>query len=669
MKRLFIVMITWVAVLASAFAQTADSTVFKRLTGVPKPPVAGTTIDIVYSPKDGPLDGLPQPVCIVYMYNSYHWVMGDAELTQDGDVWKGKFSIPADCAFMAMEFRSTWNRYASERDNNDDKGYLFVVSNSEGKPLPGGHLAWGMMRKPSVGRGVSGYFSNDFQEIDQEALYYWYTKEVQENMSRVVDFFPTMMSIVKSQAKDQFPLAVQTIFPVFTNQCEGKVSERNMIEMENIYRFQLQDVQRADSMKKEIIAQYPEGWTVRKDAFMGLMRSAPELYHKNTIDLLKKYPEAESAKLDAYQPFVYYNAVRAIVTDYFSGQFDTKELFDMIPNLDFKTLAECYRSSCFPFHMKKAVDDKINYPIAKALIDEMLKKVGDNSMGEGYLSPHQTEAWQRRLLEDHIGSYADILLCLDQPAEAVKYINMISDARRFVTPETNETHLKALKKMGKSYDEVVKQSYAKNAVTPDMLAIVKADYVAKKGSEAGYEAYEQSLKPADEAEKIRKEMKKKLINVAAPDFTVYTAEGAPIHSADLKDKIIILDFWASWCFPCKNSFPAMQMAVNHFANDSEVAFYFVDTMETTDDYVQKAKDYMSKKGFNFNVVFDGKAEGKKENNMAFSAMSAINHSMAIPRKMILKNGRVRYTEEGYGGSPSRLVDEISAVVELLKSEK
>ena len=209
MKRLFIVMMTWVAVIAYAFAQTADSTVFKRLSGVPKPPVAGTTIDIVYSPKDGPLDGLPQPVCIVHMYNSYRWVMGDAELTQDGDVWKGKFSIPADCAFMAMEFRSTWSRYATERDNNDDKGYLFVVS--KGKPLPGGNLAWGLVRKPSVGQGVNGYFSNDFKEIDQDALYYWYTKEVQENMNRVVDFFPTMMGVVKAQAKEQFPVAVQTI--------------------------------------------------------------------------------------------------------------------------------------------------------------------------------------------------------------------------------------------------------------------------------------------------------------------------------------------------------------------------------------------------------------------------------------------------------------------------
>ena len=41
----------------------------------------------------------------------------------------------------------------------------------------------------------------------------------------------------------------------------------------------------------------------------------------------------------------------------------------------------------------------------------------------------------------------------------------------------------------------------------------------------------------------------------------------------------------------------------------------------------------------------------------------------IPQKAILKNGRIRYRAEGYGGSPSGLMDEITAVIEILKNEK
>jgi len=41
----------------------------------------------------------------------------------------------------------------------------------------------------------------------------------------------------------------------------------------------------------------------------------------------------------------------------------------------------------------------------------------------------------------------------------------------------------------------------------------------------------------------------------------------------------------------------------------------------------------------------------------------------IPRKVILKDGVMRYTSGGYCGSPSKLADEISYVIELLKAEK
>jgi hypothetical protein len=49
-------------------------------------------------------------------------------------------------------------------------------------------------------------------------------------------------------------------------------------------------------------------------------------------------------------------------------------------------------------------------------------------------------------------------------------------------------------------------------------------------------------------------------------------------------------------------------------------------------------------------------------------MVPLFHSSAIPRKIIVKNGYIRYTSEGYEGSPSKLADEISYVIEILKTE-
>src|SRR5438045_549590 len=47
-----------------------------------------------------------------------------------------------------------------------------------------------------------------------------------------------------------------------------------------------------------------------------------------------------------------------------------------------------------------------------------------------------------------------------------------------------------------------------------------------------------------------------------PDFSVKTLQGHEISSADLRGKVVLIDFWATWCEPCKKEMPGYQRLVD-----------------------------------------------------------------------------------------------------------
>ncbi|MBO4606436.1 MAG: hypothetical protein J5682_00875, partial [Prevotella sp.] len=112
MKRTVLaLLLTMTACFATAQDNGAPQETYQRLTGIPKPPVAGTTINFAYHPEGGPLADAKEVAALIYMYNSYQWTLGDAVMTREGDGWKGTFDIPNNCAFMAFLFQDTWGQF------------------------------------------------------------------------------------------------------------------------------------------------------------------------------------------------------------------------------------------------------------------------------------------------------------------------------------------------------------------------------------------------------------------------------------------------------------------------------------------------------------------------------------------------------------------------------
>jgi len=75
-----------------------------------------------------------------------------------------------------------------------------------------------------------------------------------------------------------------------------------------------------------------------------------------------------------------------------------------------------------------------------------------------------------------------------------------------------------------------------------------------------------------------------------PDFSVKDLQGREISSADFRSKVVLVDFWATWCQPCKKEMPGYQKLVDRYGTQgfAVVGFKF-DTMADTEDPLSFAK--------------------------------------------------------------------------------
>lgn len=103
--------------------------------------------------------------------------------------------------------------------------------------------------------------------------------------------------------------------------------------------------------------------------------------------------------------------------------------------------------------------------------------------------------------------------------------------------------------------------------------------------------------------------------VEAPDFTVENADGEEVKLSDYVGKPIVLNFWASWCSPCKSEMPEFNAAWEEL--DGEVQFLMVNMTDGARETVESAREYVEGEGFTFPVLFDTKSEAA----IAYSAYS------------------------------------------------
>jgi cytochrome c biogenesis protein CcmG/thiol:disulfide interchange protein DsbE len=136
----------------------------------------------------------------------------------------------------------------------------------------------------------------------------------------------------------------------------------------------------------------------------------------------------------------------------------------------------------------------------------------------------------------------------------------------------------------------------------------------------------------------------------APAFTLVTLDGDTIRSSDLAGKVVVLNFWATWCIPCRLERPSLEKLARRRAGGGLVVLGFA----TDAGDPAKVRAFVASHGITYPVGGAGAAS-----RAAFGGISAVPTTFVIDRA-----GMIRHRVVGYFAPPA--LD--AAVSRLLKEQ-
>jgi len=214
-----------------------------------------------------------------------------------------------------------------------------------------------------------------------------------------------------------------------------------------------------------------------------------------------------------------------------------------------------------------------------------------------------------------------------------------------------------LAKSGKEEEAV--RYYAEAFALPDARALetgragdrarMGALYRKLKGSETGLgdivlQAYDRTMAALDERERKLREVDPNARLTNPMEFTLTGLDGGKLALPSLKGKVLVLDFWATWCGPCRAQHQLYEEVKARFKNTPEVVFLSVNT----DEERELVPEFIAEHKWDKKVYFE-------------DGLASVLKIQSIPTSILInKRGEIESRMNGF--DPDSFVEQLSARV-------
>ena len=595
-------------------------------------PEAGKKITITYNTTGTALKGKDSLKARVYYIDNKNFPVDEIALKQNGRLWHGEVTITDSTeAFVVKVLRDTII------DNNKGKGYVYVIYNGQ-KAIRGAYGAKAYIYQIGKPVGVTADMAEATAAYEKEIELYSNKKSVKT---------PNYALMLRSSDPAKRDIANKAI-----DSLAKSGTEVNMFLAITLLRSERKN-ELADSLTAIGKEKYPNG-NIAMTALQNEFYATTDLAKKDSIYQL--YSKNSHAVKFATQHMIALLAFGYLKADNMGKyhQYKKQITYSADLNLMFNNTAYFYAVS--GKHLPEAEQ------LSKETVDSITAQV-NHPVSKSFQTANEIKAGNMQLLDICTDTYTYILYKEGKNyAEALKIEAPVWE-RNKLNAGITENYASLLIANGDytKATEIIEVIVKNGKATTVLKDALKKCYLHKNVSDNGFDEYMAQLN-AVSAQNAKESLVKQMINIPAPAFTLKDLDGNPVSLASLKGKTVIVDFWATWCGPCKASMPGMQIAVNKYKSDPNVKFLFIDVWENGDDYLPKVKKFIGDNKYTFNVLVDEKDQSGQQAKV----ISQFKVD-GIPTKFIIDgNGNIRFKHVGYDGSDDAVVSVVSSMIDMAK---